>query len=163
MKNTEKISPSEKIIEKLKEEKILEKIDYSDFVKICLEFVEYFIFPFSNRELSSYVSYSRDFLRGKIDKNKIYKYQNEAFKDYLNLSEQLEKSIQDVVCLCLNYKFLTSYYSEWTVEPKNPIWFKSITHYTLDSAPAFLHYIEDIDGKLCEDFYEYLKVYIKNK
>ena len=35
MKNTEKISPSEKIIEKLKEEKILEKIDYSDFVKIC--------------------------------------------------------------------------------------------------------------------------------
>ena len=57
MKNTEKISPSEKIIEKLKEEKILEKIDYSDFVKICLEFVEYFIFPFSNRELSSYVSY----------------------------------------------------------------------------------------------------------
>ena len=95
MKNTEKISPSEKIIEKLKEEKILEKIDYSDFVKICLEFVEYFIFPFSNRELSSYVSYSRDFLRGKIDENKIYKYQNEAFKDYLNLSEQLEKSIQD--------------------------------------------------------------------
>ena len=61
------------------------------------------------------------FLRGKIDENKIYQYQNEAFKDYLNLSEQLEKSIQDVVCLCLNYKFLTSYYSEWTVEPKNPI------------------------------------------
>jgi hypothetical protein len=30
-------------------------------------------------------------LRGKIDENKIYKYQNEALKDSLNLSEALEK------------------------------------------------------------------------
>ena len=82
MKNTEKISPSEKIIEKLKEEKILEKIVYSDFVEICLEFVEYFIFPLSDRDLSSYVSYSRDFLRGKIDENK-----------FINIKMKLSKII----------------------------------------------------------------------
>ena len=45
MRKTEKISPSELIYQKLSEEKILEKIVYSDFVEICLEFVEYFIFP----------------------------------------------------------------------------------------------------------------------
>lgn len=157
MRKTEKISPSELIYQKLSEEKILEKIDYSDFVKICLEFVEYFIFPFSNRELSSYVSYSRDFLRGKIDENKIYQYQNEAFNEFLELFDQQEKDIQDVICLCLNYKFLTVAYSKWTVESKNPIGFKSITHYTLDSVPTFLHYIEAVDGNLCENFYTYLK------
>ena len=91
MKNTEKISPSEKIIEKLKEEKILEKLKeekilekivYSDFVEICLEFVEYFIFPLSDRDLSSYVSYSRGFLRGKIDENK-----------FINIKMKLSKII----------------------------------------------------------------------
>ena len=71
MRKTEKISPSELIYQKLSEEKILEKIDYSDFVKICLEFVEYFIFPLSNRDLSSYITYSRDFLRGKIDEKNL--------------------------------------------------------------------------------------------
>lgn len=99
----------------------MEKVLYSDFVELCLDFVEYFIFPLSNRDLSSYITYSRDFLRGKIDEKKIYKNQNEALKDSLNLSEALEKSNQDVIYLCLNYKFLTSYYSKWTVESKNLI------------------------------------------
>ena len=35
MKNIEKISPSDKIIEKLKEKKILKKVLYSDFVERC--------------------------------------------------------------------------------------------------------------------------------
>jgi len=163
MRKTEKISPSELIYQKLSEEKILEKIDYSDFVKICLEFVEYFVFPLSNRELSSYISYSKNFLWGKINESQIFHFQKEAFKEFLELSDQQEKDIQDVIYLCLNYKFLTEAHSKWKTESKNPIWFKSITHYTLDSIPTFLHYIEAVDGKLCEDFYEYLKVYIKNK
>lgn len=157
MRKTEKISPSELIYQKLSEEKILEKIDYSDFVKICLEFVEYFIFPFSDRELDSYIDYSKDFLWGRIDEKQILRYQKEAFDDFGNITDEHEKAIQAVICLCLNYKFLTAAYSKWTVESKNPIGFKSITHYTLDSVPTFLHYIEAVDGNLCENFYTYLK------
>lgn len=157
MKKTEKIFPSEKIRQKLQEEKILEKISYLDFVKICLEFVEYFIFPLSNRELGSYIDYSKDFLWEKIDEKQILRYQKEAFDDFGNIADEHEKAIQDVICLCLNYKFLTEAHSKWKTESKNPIGFKSIVHYSLESVPTFLHYIEDIDGKLCEDFYEYLK------
>lgn len=163
MRKTEKISPSELIYQKLSEEKILEKIDYSDFVKICLEFVEYFIFPFSDRELDSYIDYSKDFLWGRIDEKQILRYQKEAFDDFGNITDEHEKAIQAVICLCLNYKFLTEAHSKWKTESKNLIGFKSIMHYSLESVPTFLHYIEAVDGKLCEDFYEYLKVYIKNK
>lgn len=60
MKNIEKISPSDKIIEKLKEKKFWKKF----FILI---------------------------------------------------------SWKDVIYLCLNYKFLASCYSKWTVESKNPI------------------------------------------
>ena len=78
-------------MEKLKEKKFWKKF----FILISWKYVQILqnilFFLYQIDDLSSYITYSRDFLRGKIDENKIYKYQNEALKDSLNLSEALEK------------------------------------------------------------------------